>query len=212
MIDFKGKKILVLAPHTDDGELGCGATIDKAIKEGAEVFYTAFSVCEQSVPYGFAQDELQKELFNAMKILKVKEDNIFVFRIPVRRFDEYRQDILQSMIDIKNTIKPEIIFMPSLTDIHQDHACVAHEGLRAFKTNTILSYELPWNNLNFQTSSFIKVSKNNLEQKIKALAQYKTQNFRQYTNSEYLTSLSSTRGMQIGCEYAEAFEVVRIII
>ena len=164
------------------------------------------------MPYGFAQDELQKELFNAMKILKVKEDNIFVFRIPVRRFDEYRQDILQSMIDIKNTIKPEIIFMPSLTDIHQDHACVAHEGLRAFNSNSIFSYELPWNNLNFQTSSFIKVSKKNLEQKIKALAQYKTQNFRQYTNSEYLTSLSSTRGMQIGCEYAEAFEVVRIII
>lgn len=212
MINFKNKKILVLAPHTDDGELGCGATIDRAINEGADVYYAAFSVCEQSVPYGFAEDELQNELFKAMEVLNVKHENVFVFRIPVRRFFEHRQDILQSMIDIKNDIKPNIIFMPSLTDIHQDHACIAHEGLRAFKSNTILSYELPWNNLNFQTSGFIKVSKQNVDQKIKALEQYKTQSFREYTNPKYLQSLSSTRGVQIGCEYAEAFEVVRVVI
>ena len=68
MINFKNKKILILAPHTDDGELGCGATIDRAIDEGADVYYAAFSVCEQSVPYGFAEDELQKELFKAGSI------------------------------------------------------------------------------------------------------------------------------------------------
>ena len=211
MINFKNKKILILAPHTDDGELGCGATIDRAIDEGADVYYAAFSVCEQSVPYGFAEDELQKELFKAMEVLKVKEKNIFVFKIPVRRFFKYRQDILQSMIDLKNKIEPDIIFMQSLTDIHQDHTCVAQEGLRAFKTKTIFSYELPWNNLNFQTSGFIKVSEKNIKQKIKALSKYETQSFRQYTDPKYLKSLSSTRGVQIGCEYAEAFEVVRIV-
>ena len=69
------------------------------------------------------------------------------------------------MIDLKNKIEPDIIFMPSLTDIHQDHTCVAQEGLRAFKTKTIFSYELPWNNLNFQTSGFIKVSEKNINKK-----------------------------------------------
>ena len=37
--------------------------------------------------------------------------------------------------------------MPSLNDIHQDHATIAQEGLRAFKGCTILGYELIWNNL-----------------------------------------------------------------
>ena len=36
-------KILVLAPHTDDGELGCGGTIAQYIDQGKEVYYVAFS-------------------------------------------------------------------------------------------------------------------------------------------------------------------------
>ncbi len=44
------QKILVLAPHTDDGELGCGGTIVRLIDEGQDVYYVAFSICEESVP------------------------------------------------------------------------------------------------------------------------------------------------------------------
>ena len=47
------KNVLILAPHTDDGELGCGGTIAKLIEEGSEVYYAAFSVCETSVPEGY---------------------------------------------------------------------------------------------------------------------------------------------------------------
>ena len=42
--------ILVLAPHTDDGELGCGGTISKFVKEGKNIYYVAFSTAEESVP------------------------------------------------------------------------------------------------------------------------------------------------------------------
>ena len=31
------EKILVLGPHTDDGEFGCGGTIAKFIEEGKEL-------------------------------------------------------------------------------------------------------------------------------------------------------------------------------
>ena len=41
-------KILILAPHTDDGEFGCGASIAKFIKEDKEVYYAAFSLAEES--------------------------------------------------------------------------------------------------------------------------------------------------------------------
>ncbi len=53
--------------------------------------------------------------------------------------------------------------MPSLHDIHQDHATIAQEGLRAFKNSTILGYELIWNNLTFNTTSFVKLEKNHIE-------------------------------------------------
>ena len=50
------KKVLVLAPHTDDGELGCGGFITKLIENNVEVFYVAFSTAEESVPPGFPKD------------------------------------------------------------------------------------------------------------------------------------------------------------
>ena len=48
--------ILVLAPHTDDGELGLGGTISKLIELGKKVTYVAFSTAQQSVPEGFPKD------------------------------------------------------------------------------------------------------------------------------------------------------------
>ena len=43
------KKVLILAPHTDDGEIGCGGTIARFIEEGAEVYYVAFSSARKSL-------------------------------------------------------------------------------------------------------------------------------------------------------------------
>lgn len=212
MFDLKNKRALILAPHTDDGELGCGATIAKMLEEGAEVFYVAFSSCEESIPTGFEQNELVKELYSAMSVLGVKEENITVHNYPVRHFKEHRQDILQDIIDQKEFINPDLVFMPCLGDIHQDHQVVAAEGLRAYKGRSILSYELPWNNVSFNTSAFIKLDARHIAQKAAALAKYKTQEGRPYTNSEFLHSLARTRGVQIGSEFAEAFELVRLVI
>ena len=95
------KKALILAPHTDDGEFGCGGTISKLIHLGCEVHYIAFSVCEQAVPYGFSQNELEKELYQATDSLRIPKENVYALRYPVRKFPEYRQDILQDIIDYK---------------------------------------------------------------------------------------------------------------
>ena len=57
------KKILILAPHTDDGEFGCGATIAKFIAEKKEVYYAAFSLCRNSLELGLESDTLEKELY-----------------------------------------------------------------------------------------------------------------------------------------------------
>ena len=37
------RRVLVLAPHTDDGEFGCGGTMARLVEGGAEVRYVAFS-------------------------------------------------------------------------------------------------------------------------------------------------------------------------
>jgi len=211
-MELKFNRVLVLAPHTDDGEFGCGASINKFIEQGSEVFYLAFSVCEQSVPYGFKEDELARELMEATAVLGIPKENVITLRYEVRRFPENRQQILQEIIDYKKKIKPDLVLMPSLNDIHQDHQVVAKEGLRAFKDTTILSYEIPWNNLTITTSAFIHLEERHVEKKIEALGMYKTQAFRNYSSPDFIRALARTRGVQVGQSYAEVFELVRLII
>jgi len=119
---------------------------------------------------------------------------------------------LDDLIKIRAEIKPELIFMPDLQDIHQDHSTIATEGLRAFKFASIMSYELPWNNLSFATSSFVHLMDRHVQTKVNALQEYQSQAHRPYSDEDFLRSVARTRGVQIGTKYAEAFNVVRWII
>ena len=70
------ERILVLAPHTDDGEFGCGGSIAKFIEQGAEIYYAAFSLCEESVPDGWPKDILEKELKRAIEVWGISNSNL----------------------------------------------------------------------------------------------------------------------------------------
>ena len=59
---FKFDTVLILSPHTDDGELGAGGFIARLVEEGSEVKYLGFSACEESVPSQF-KDILRQELW-----------------------------------------------------------------------------------------------------------------------------------------------------
>jgi N-acetylglucosamine malate deacetylase 1 len=206
------KKILVLAPHTDDGEFGCGGTIAKLVESGAEVHYVAFSACEQSVLPQFPSDILITEVKAATTVLGIKPENLTLLKYDVRTFNYQRQPILDDILKIKAQIQPDLIFVPSLNDIHQDHATIANEAVRAFKFSTILCYELPWNNFNFATSCFVHLEDKHIVKKIGALTEYKSQAHRSYANEEFIRGLARTRGVQINTRYAEVFEVIRWII
>ena len=204
--------ILILAPHTDDGELGAGATINCLIEMGKNVVYAAFSTAEQSVPEGFSKDILKTEVRNATRKLGIKPENLLIYNYEVRKLSYVRQEILEELIQIKKQMQFDLVFIPSLHDIHQDHSTVAQEGVRAFKNTTLLGYELIWNNLTFNTQCFVKLEQRHIDAKIEALKEYKSQGIRNYLSPDFITSLSRTRGVQIGCEYAEAFEVVRLFL
>lgn len=201
-----------MAPHTDDGEFGCGATVAKLIEEGSEVHLAAFSACEQSVLKKFPSDILIGELKNATKLLGILPENLYLYDYQVRIFNERRQDILQTLIELREKIKPDLVFMPCLDDIHQDHYTIAQEGLRAFKFTSILAYEMPWNNITFNTRSFVHLEEKHINKKVNALKEYKSQEHRPYANEEFVRSLARTRGVQINTHYAETFDVIRWII
>ncbi|WP_456469185.1 PIG-L deacetylase family protein [Archaeoglobus sp.] len=206
------KRILILSPHTDDGELGCGGSIARLVEEGFEVFYVALSACEKSVPDGYPPDILKREVKKATELLGIDESNLLLYDFEVREFPRLRQKILDTLIEIREDVKPDWVFTPSSFDTHQDHRVTREETLRAFKKFTILGYEQPWNNITFNTTCFIRLEERHVNKKIESLKCYESQKDKAYLGEEFIRSLARTRGVQINSEYAEAFEVIRWII
>lgn len=190
-------RILVLSPHTDDAELGCGGTIARFAGRAQIVILTLSDLSD---------DVLAEEARAASLELGVDLD---CRHFQHRRFDEQRQEILDLFIEYREERDPDWVLLPSAHDMHQDHAVVYAEGLRAFKHSTVLAYELPWNHLTFRTQGFVPFHGEHLHRKLAALAKYESQGERIYFDSEFITSLARVRGTQIGEQYAEAFEVVR---
>jgi LmbE family N-acetylglucosaminyl deacetylase len=209
----KFNRALVLAPHTDDAELGCGATMSRLLEEGTDITVIAFSTCENSLPKHLPSDTLEKEFMDAMTMLGIPTENILVESFPVRRLGEYRQEVLESLINLRSEIDPEIVFIPSGNDMHQDHSVIFQEGLRAFKHVTVLGYELPWNHIRFDAQAFFSLEERHVEKKLEALHCYKSQIAleRPYFDKDFLKGWLRLRGTQVKTTYAEAYEVLRVV-
>lgn len=205
-------KVLVLAPHTDDGEFGCGGTIARLTRSGAEVYYAAFSLAEESVIAPFPKNILEVEVKAATARLGIAPERLLLYRYRVRHFAHHRQEILEDLVRLSRDLEPELVLMPCLHDIHQDHTTIAAEGVRAFKRTSILAYEMPWNHLTFATQGFVKLEEEDVAQKVSALECYESQRHRNYASEEFVRSLALTRGTQVGTRYAEAFEVIRWVL
>jgi N-acetylglucosamine malate deacetylase 1 len=205
------RKALVLAPHTDDGELGCGATTARLVEGGCDVRYVAFSIATRSLPPGFAPDTLAREVREATAELGIRAEALTVHDFDVRTFPERRQDILELLVALWEEWRPDVVFQPSLHDVHQDHQTIAEEGLRAFKRTTILGYEIPWNNFDFSYQWYVALEQRHVERKVAALERYASQQHRRYANAEYVRNLARTHGINVNREYAEVFQVYRVV-
>ena len=138
-MDFQNiDRVLVLAPHPDDGEFSSGGTIKRFTDLRLEVHYAAFSPCIKSLPAGLPEDTLWKELEAAAQILGIPKENITTYDFPVRDFPEHRQAILEELIKLKKRVQPDLVLLPNSLDIHQDHHTIYEEGLRAFKHTRML--------------------------------------------------------------------------
>jgi N-acetylglucosamine malate deacetylase 1 len=204
------RKVLLLGPHPDDIEFSSGATVCKLIELGVEIHYAVFSMCEKSVPAGMPPDIIRQELLRSAEFLGIKRDHLYLFNYEVRTFPSMRQEILEDLVALNRKIQPDLVLLPCSSDIHQDHETIHKEGVRAFKNNMVLGYEMPWNNFNFSSHLFVIQDEQHIMKKIEVLKLYQSQSFRFYRNEEYVKSLATIRGIQVQARYAEAFEVIRL--
>jgi N-acetylglucosamine malate deacetylase 1 len=206
------KRVLVMSPHTDDAELGCGGTMARWIGEGADLFTAAFSTAETSLPPGSKPYRLKDECHLALDEIGVPRDNRFIYDFPVRELGYHRQEVLEEMVKLAREVRPEVVLVPSGADLHQDHAVVHQESVRAFRHLTMMGYELPWNHITFSTQAFVVLDESHLRRKWAALTKYESQleMARPYFRYDFIESMARVRGVQVKAAFAEAYEAIRI--
>jgi LmbE family N-acetylglucosaminyl deacetylase len=208
---LRSARALVLAAHTDD-EFGCAGLVARLVEAGTEIHLACFSACEESVPAGYPSDVLRREVLDAIKVLGIPEERLYLYDYRVRHFPAHRQEILEEFVSLRKRLDPDLVLVPSSSDIHQDHGVVAAEGVRAFKHSTILGYELPMNTISFEHACFVRLEPRHLEVKRRHAAAYRSQQHRLYMSDAFISSLALVRGVQVNSAAAEAFEVVRMVI
>lgn len=203
LLPASAPRVLALSPHTDDVELGAGGAIAQFARRGFTVDYVAFAKAESAN----GEDSLA-ECCAALQVLQVSKPQFWGY--PVRRIHEYRQDILDRLVQIRDTRPIGLVLVPSRYDQHQDHQVVTAEAIRAFKKARILGYDLPWNTVGeSRLEFFIPLQDSDVTLKEAALAQYQGQQGRSFFEPGTVRAIARFRGEQCGETYAEGFECIR---
>lgn len=217
--------VLFVVAHPDDEVLGAGATIHKLVGEGHRV--AVCTMCNHAAARANRSDTLSTDQEKAFKIMGVEKSysadfpNIQMNTVPHLKLVQFIEAAIEDW-------KAEAIYTHHPSDTNNDHVMTSYaaqaasrlfqrrEGIPSLKqfiymevpSSTEWSFDSPSNR--FSPNMFVEVGKDGVDVKLKALAAY-TGVMRPYPHprsEEAITGLAAYRGVQAGCNYAEAFESV----
>lgn len=218
--------ILIVSAHPDDETIGAGGTILKHKAAGDNLFWLITTHMAESVGYTATQiKKREKEIDAVAKSLGVKK--VFHLKTPTMTLsDEVLNNQVPVIGKIISEIKPETIYLPNRSDAHTDHQLTFQMVISNTKSfrhpylKKVLMYEcisetefapqLP--EKIFIPNYFVDITKH-FKNKMKALAIYESEMGKHpFPRSEKnVEALATFRGATAGVEYAEAFQVVKIL-
>ena len=205
-MNFFGKRVLFLGAHPDDIELGCGALLHHIVKE-TDVLCVTLSDNQKNPDL----KQVRNEHIRSMKILGVPEEKVVFGTFQTRVFPDARQEILEYFLKLRKEFQPDLIFTHSKQDVHQDHNTMTDEALRAFRGITVLGFDVVRSSYGFFPHFLAQVTEEDVNKKIKALAEYETYRDRYYFNNELTRSIMVRHGALAECPFAEGFDILRIV-
>jgi len=221
--------ILVVAAHPDDEVLGCGGTAARLVKEGGEVH---FAVLGEGITSRHAQrsDADAAQLADLHKQAQAAANQLGVRSLTLRSLPDNRLDtvplleVVKVVEELVDRIKPEVIYTHHPGDLNVDHGVIHRAVLTATRptpgqpVREIYAFEVPsstdwaFGSLQpvFRPNVFIDVAET-LEAKVAAMACYKTESreFPHPRSAEALRAVARRWGSVVGCQAAEAFQLVR---
>lgn len=205
-MNFFGKRVLFLGAHPDDIELGCGALLHHIVKQ-TEILCVTLSDNQKNPEL----KNVKAEHFQAMEVLGVPQEKILFGPFTTRVFPDARQEILEYFLQLRKDFHPDLIFVHSKQDVHQDHLTMTDEALRAFRGITVLGFDVVRSSYGFFPNFLVQVTEENVNKKIEALSCYETYRDRYYFNSELTRSIMVRHGALAECPFAEGFDILRIV-
>mgnify|MGYP001206685950 FL=1 len=203
---FHGKRLLFLGAHPDDIELGCGALIHN-VGSKSEILCVTLSDNQKNP----LLKNVVEEHYRSMAELGVPRENVVLRDFTTRLFHDARQEILEYFLKLRKEFKPDIIFVHSRQDIHQDHNTMTDEALRAFRGITVLGFDVVRSSYNFFPHFLVEVSEEDANAKVRALAQYETYADKYYFQPELLKATMIRHGTLAERPFAEGFDILRIV-
>ena len=205
-MNFFGKRVLFLGAHPDDIELGCGALLHHIVKQ-TQVLCVTLSDNQKNPDL----QNVKNEHFESMAVLGVAKEKIVLGPFATRVFPDARQEILEYFLSLRRDFKPDLIFVHSKQDVHQDHLTMTDEALRAFRGLTVLGFDVVRSSYGFFPHFLVEVSEEDVNKKIEALSCYETYRDRYYFNSELTRSIMVRHGALAERRFAEGFDILRIV-
>jgi len=203
---FYGKKVLFVGAHPDDIEIGCGALLAQ-IAAHAEVLCVTLSDNQDNPRH----KNLVQEHRRSMAALGVPESRVLVQRFQTRNFARDRQEILEYLYEINREQGPDLVFVHSAADIHQDHGVATQETLRAFRGVSVLGFDVLRSSYGFFPHFLVEVGEQDVQRKLAALAEYKTYADKYYFSPDVIRSTLVRHGALAERPYAEGFDILRIV-
>jgi LmbE family N-acetylglucosaminyl deacetylase len=205
-MNFFGKRVLFLGAHPDDIELGCGALLHHIVKQ-TDVLCVTLSDNQKNPDL----QNVTGEHFASMAVLGVPRDKIVFGPFTTRVFPNSRQEILEYFLGLRRDFHPDLIFVHSKQDVHQDHLTMTDESLRAFRGITVLGFDVVRSSYGFFPHFLVEVTEEDVDKKIEALACYETYRDRYYFNRELTRSIMIRHGALAEYPFAEGFDILRIV-
>lgn len=224
-------KVLVVAAHPDDEVLGCGATIPRLSERGDDVYIvilgegvtSRYSTREDADPE--LVERIHAQSREAAKILRARDVRNHLF--PDNRFDTVPLlDVVKTVEEEIARAQPKVVYTHFGGDLNIDHqitnraVVTATRPMKGQPVRDVYAFEVPssteWafghSALAFRPNLFEDVTET-LELKLKAFSLYESEQ-RDYPHprsQEALTAIARRWGSVIGCDAAEAFELIRSV-
>jgi LmbE family N-acetylglucosaminyl deacetylase len=205
-MNFYGKRVLFLGAHPDDIELGCGALLHQIVNK-TEVLCVTLSDNQKNPDL----QNIKGEHLKSMAVLGIPAEKVVFGPFTTRVFPDSRQEILEYLLKLRRDFQPDLIFVHSQHDIHQDHNTMTDEALRAFRGITVLGFDVVRSSYGFFPHFLVEVSEESVNKKIEALSQYETYREKYYFNSELTRSIMVRHGALAEIAFAEGFDILRIV-